>query len=233
MKKFLVCLMILMTLAVPAFAEGTQIQVQGTATVTAKPDLVIVTGNVSVFGETVGRAQEKVNGIVDSVTKKLIELGVKEDDIVTQNYYYYPMYPDTTGEPKEHVPEGFQANHTLKIVLRDVEMLDSVMGVMMDNGINEIYDVNYDIADRTGLYQQALAMAISAAQVKAEKMAEASGLELDHLEKLTENAGYDRGVVVNATMESGVGADYASAGTSIRGGNISVTASVTAEYETK
>lgn len=233
MKRILCCMLMLVALAVPAFAQATQIQVQGTATVTAKPDLVIVTGNVSVFGETVARAQEKMNAIVAEVNEKLIELGVQQDDIVTQNYYYYPVYPDAGETPKEHIPEGFQANHTLKIVLRNVEMLDGVMGVMMDSGINEIYDVNYDVADRSSLYQQALAMAIKTAQVKAEKMAEAAGLELDHLEKLTENGGYDRGVTVNAMMESDAGANYAAAGTGIRGGNISVTASVTAEYETK
>ncbi len=228
MKKMFCCMLIVLT--IPVFAQAAQIEVQGTATVMAKPDLVIVTGNVNVFGETVAQAQGKISDIVTGVNEKLVELGVAQDDIITQNYYYYPVYPDNVQTPQEHIPEGFEANHSLKIVLRDTEMLDGVMGVMMDNGVNEIYDVSYDIADRSGLYQQALAMAIKMAQVKAEKMAEAAGFELDHLENLIENGGYDRGVTVNAVAES---ADYGMLDTGIRSGNIHVTASVTAQYETQ
>ena len=33
-----------------------------------------------------------MNAIIAEVTGKLIELGVKEEDIVTQNYSYYPTY---------------------------------------------------------------------------------------------------------------------------------------------
>ena len=73
-----------------AEADEASITVQGTATVTAEPDMVSVTANASVTDDSVSGAQEKMNAIIAEVTGKLIELGVQEEDIVTQNYSYYP-----------------------------------------------------------------------------------------------------------------------------------------------
>ena len=172
-----------------------------------------------------------MNAIIAEVTGKLIELGVQEEDIVTQNYSYYPTY-NYDGETRTLT--GYQANHTLQITCRDVEMLDSVVGVVTDSGMSEIYGIQYDLSERSALYQDALALAIGAAQAKAVKMAEAGNMTIAGLEELRENAGYDSGVVVNAAMDGAVmSAQAESSGTGIRAGSVSVTANVTAVYEAK
>ena len=235
MKKMIAMVLALaMTLtSVFALAEADEasITVQGTATVTAEPDMVSVTANASVTDDSVSGAQEKMNAIIAEVTGKLIELGVQEEDIVTQNYSYYPTY---NYDSETRTLTGYQANHTLQITCRDVEMLDSVVGVVTDSGMNEIYGIQYDLSERSALYQDALALAIGAAQAKAVKMAEAGNMTIAGLEELRENAGYDSGVVVNAAMDGAVmSAQAESSGTGIRAGSVSVTANVTAVYEAK
>ena len=234
MKKFLAFALALM-LVVPAmaFADGkdADITAQGTATVTAEPDMVTVTANASVSAKTVGEAQEAMNKIIASVTDKLIQLGVAQDDIVTSNYSYYPTYSYETDTP---TVTGYQANHTLSITCRDVEMLDSVVGVVTDSGMSEIYDVSYDVSNRSELYKQALALAIDAAAKKADVMAGAAGMTIAGLESISENGGYDAGYAVNSVADCGaVSLRAESAETGIRSGSISVTASVTAVYEAK
>ena len=80
MKKILVFALALM-LAIPAlaFADGNDadITAQGTARVTAAPDMVTVTANASVSGRSVADAQEGMNAIVQSATQKLLDLGVE------------------------------------------------------------------------------------------------------------------------------------------------------------
>lgn len=229
MKKMLAFVLALM-LAVPALAlaDGAEITAQGTATVTAAPDQVTVTVGASVTARTVADAREQMDAIVSGVTKKLIELGVAEEDVVTQNYSYYPSY---NYESSVRTLEGYQANHTLAVTCRDVEMLDGVIGVATDGGMSEIYNVAYDVADRTTLYRQALALAIEAAGQKADAMAQAGGLTIIGLDELRENGGYDAGVV-NAMQDGALYSVRAEAsGTGIRSGSVSVTASVTAVYE--
>lgn len=224
----LAMVLVLCTSFALAQENDASITVQGTATVTAAPDMVSITANASVNADTVAGAQEQMNAIVTEATGKLIELGVKEEDIVTQNYSYYPNY-NYEGETRTLV--GYQANHALTITCRDVEMLDSVVGVITDCGMSEIYGINYDVSNRASLYQDALAMAIEATKSKADRMAQAGGLTVTGLEELSENGGYDAGITVNAMQDAMMSVRAEAGGTGIRAGSISVTASVTAVYE--
>ena len=222
MKKILVFALALM-LAIPAlaFADGNDadITAQGTARVTA---------NASVSGRSVADAQEGMNAIVQSATQKLLDLGVEEKDIVTTSYTYNPTYDYNSETPTVN---GYQANHTLSITCKDVDMLDSVIGVVTDCGMSEIYNVEYDVSNRSELYRQALKAAIEEAAAKAEGMAEAVGMTIDHLESVTENTGFDEYTV--STYDGAVSMKAEAAGTGIRSGSVSVTASVTAVYEVR
>ena len=231
MKKILVFALALM-LAIPtlAFADGNDadITAQGTVVVTAAPDMVTVTANASVSGKSVADAQEGMNAIVQSATQKLLDLGVEEKDIVTTSYTYYPTYDYNSETPTVN---GYQANHTLSITCKDVDMLDSVVGVLVDGGMSEIYGIEYDVSTRSELYQQALKLAIETAAKKADVMAKAAGQTIDHLESITENGSYNE-YMINMN-DSAARAQAENSGTGIRSGSISVKASVTAVYETK
>ena len=231
MKKiFAIALALMLAIPALAFADGNDVQivVQGAAEVTAAPDMVKVTANAGISGKTIAEAQAETNKIIDAVIRKLLELGVADDDIVTTSYAYYTTY-DYSGESP--VMNGYQANHTLHITCRDVDMLDSVIGVVTDCGMSEIYNVEYDVSNRSELYRQALKAAIEEAAAKAEGMAEAAGMTIDHLESVTENTGFDEYTV--STHDGAVSMKAEAAGTGIRSGSVSVTASVTAVYEVR
>ena len=123
------------------------------------------------------------------------------------------------------------ADDTLGITCRDVDMLDSVVGVLVDGGMSEIYGIEYDVSTRSELYQQALKLAIETAAKKADVMAKAAGQTVDHLESITENGSYNE-YMINMN-DSAARAQAEDSGTGIRSGSISVKASVTAVYETK
>lgn len=202
------------------------ITVQGTAQVLADPDEVTVTANTSVTAGTVGSAQEEMNRIVDVATTKLLELGVHDDDIVTSDYSYYPRYNYET-----NTLTGYEANHTLSITCRDVDMLDSVIGALSDSGFSQIYSVSYDVSTRSELYQQALELAIQRAEQKALRMAATAGVTLTGLRSITENGGYNEGYAVNGTADMGVMKSEATSATGIRAGSVSVSAGVTVVYD--
>jgi len=226
MKK-MICVLIaalMLTGACALAQDGSRITVQGSGSVSAAPDMVSVTVNASVTAGTMLDAQTKVSAIAQKATTMLLELGVREEDLVTTDYGYNPQY---SYESDVRRLIGYQASHTLTITCRDVEMLDSVIGVVTDCGMTNIYSVTYDVADRSGLYMQALELAIRSAENKAEAMATASGMTISGLESLSENQSYDARYAIMSTAAK----DEASGiSTGIRAGGVSVSASVTAVY---
>lgn len=229
MKKIVaIALAALLLLPVLALADdGCEITAQGTAVITAEPDIVSVTASAEVSCEAVADAQSEISAIVAKVTESLIALGVQEEDIVTQNYSYFPMYDYDQGISRL---TGYRASHSLSITCRDVEMLDAVLAAVTDGGMNQVYNVNYDVSNRTELYRQALALAVEAAGEKAQRMAQPLGLTTLRAEKIAENGGYDYGVYVNTMEDRAESVAVAGAGAGIRSGSVSVSASVTVTY---
>ncbi len=206
-------------------ASPATITVQGTAQIMADPDEVSVTANASVMAGTVASAQEAMNAIVTKATEKLLALGVLDEDIITADYGYHPRYDYDTNSVT-----GYEANHTLSITCRDVQMLDAVIGALTDSGFTNIYSVSYDISTRSELYQQALELAIQRAEQKALRMAQTGGLMITGIRSISENGGYNEGYAVNAQTD-GVMLQAKSAGTGIRAGSVGVSAGVTVVYE--
>ena len=233
MKRWMAAAMavvMMMSMSVCALAENenasavSKITVQGTAKVSADPDLVKVTANASVLADSVSAAQGDMNVIVENATKKLLELGVLDEDIVTRDYSYYHRYNYDT-----NTIIGYEANHTLEITCRDVEMLDGVIGAVTDSGFSQIYGVSYDVSNRSDLYQQALDLAIERAEQKAVRMAQTAGVTLTGLSELTENGGHNEGYSVNATADMAM-LKSAAGSAGIRAGVIEISAGVTAAY---
>lgn len=210
-----------------ALAQETKITALGTAEIAAEPDMFTIVSNVSMTEITLARAQESVAAVIDSATTKLIELGVLEEDIVTENFSYYPEY-DYSGDSQKLV--GYRVNHSLHVTCRDLGMLDSVMGVLTDCGITETWNVSFDISTRSELYRQALALAISAAKEKAGTMAQAAGLAITGVKEIEEHSSGDVARYSNAA-EDAVMMMAAASGSSIRSGEVGVSASVTAVFD--
>ena len=228
-KKWLaLALAALLLIPALACAEGAcEITAQGTAVITAEPDIVSVSANAEITCDTVAQAQAELSETVATVTKSLLALGLQEEDIVTQSYSTYPAYDYQGAEPRL---TGYQARHALTITCRDVELLDAVITAVTEGGMSQIYNVSYDVSGRAELYREALALAIDAAGEKAQRMAQPLGLTTLRAKSVTENGGYDYAAYANVTAGRAESAAM-DASTGIRSGSIGVSASVTVVYE--
>lgn len=231
MRKFAAWLLAASLLLLPAaaLADDCEITAQGTAVVTADPDIVSVTARAEFTADTVAKAQEKMGGVIAAVTDGLLALGVAEEDIITENYSYSPTYDYSGSTPKL---TGYEASHTLSITCRDVDLLDAVIGALTDGGMTQIYNVSYDSSKGSELYRDALELAIQAAQEKAQRMAKPLGLTIVAPESVTELGGGNYAVYSNAKADL---AEASAAGieTGIRSGSVSVSASVTVVFEAR
>ena len=230
MKKLFAMLFVLLIALSACGLADTEITAQGSAVLTADPDLARVSCGANVRAGSVAQAQQKVTAVIEQVTARLEALGIAKEDIVTDYYGYYPVYDysDPQGEPDI---TGYQANHSLVVTCRDVSMLDEVVSAMSDGGMTEFNSIAFDCTGRHELYLEALKRAVEAAREKAGVLAAASGLTLGKTEKVTENAVYDtvyEGASTDAAMES-----KRAQGTGIRSGSVNVGASVTVQFEAR
>lgn len=230
MKRiFALILVSLMVCCAPfAQAAAAEITALGTAEIAAEPDMFTIVSNASMSEITVARAQESVATIIASATGKLIELGVAEADMVTENFSYYPEYEYSTTEGEKLI--GYRVHHSLRVTCRDIGMLDSVMAVLTDSGMTETWNVSFEISNRSELYSQALTLAIDAAKKKAETMAAAGGLKISGIESIEEISYGDVMRYGNASADM-VTMKGAAGGNGIRSGDVSVSASVTVVYD--
>lgn len=229
MKKIAIGLLcaLLVCLTPLALADGTSITAQGTAEISAMPDMFTIVSNVSKTEETVAEAQESVGTVISSVKAALTALGLEEKDIVTQSFSYYPQYEYTDNESRQ---TGYCVSHSLSVTCRDMAQLDSVLAALAACGMTDTWSVSFDVSTRSELYRQALALAIDAAGVKAEAMAGASGLTVKRVESIEESS--FGGVARYANAEDAVmSAASLKADGGISSGDISVSASVTVVYE--
>lgn len=229
MAMLLAVLMLTGTAALAAADNDVEITATGYAQVTAAPDMVSVTANAAVTAATVAEAQEQLGAIIERATQSLKALGVSDEQITTTNYSFYPSYDYSDYSGGAATITGYQANHTLHITCGDTALLDSVITAITEAGMNEIYSVEFDTSARKELYLKALELAVADAQEKAARMAAAAGVTITSVDSLKENDAYsyDTALYAAARDESDKGVE-----TGIRSGTVTVSASVTAVYDT-
>ena len=159
MKKFAVLLAVLaLAFSCCALADA-DIVAQGTATITADPDLARVNCGAGLRASSIGEAQEKVAAIVAAATENLEAMGIAKEDIVTDYYGCYPVY-DYNGTQEEPQIIGYQASHSLVVTCRDITRLDKVLGIMTESGMTEFNGISFDCTNRHDLYLEALKSAV-------------------------------------------------------------------------
>lgn len=156
--------------------KGT-LYVSGNATIEVEPDMAVLTFNIS-------EKHKKMDVAVNSATKKVLNTtnallesnyGIKEDDITTNNFYTYPTYGryDSTKPEMQNKIIGYVVNQQLKININNLDNINSIITLLLDNGIESVGNANYKISNKSDSYNKALVLAIENAQGKAEILANA------------------------------------------------------------
>lgn len=187
---FIIIAIIVVLAITNPFTKNT-INVEGTATIDAMPNLVGIYFNIETSGDTTAEASEANSEIVDELTNSLIALGLQEDEIITQNYNVYQDYDWINGQRRE---KGYKATHSIKVELSTEET--EKIGQVIDAGTQAGAGVNYVNFELTPELQnqykaQAMQLAAQDAQMKAEAIATGLNKKVGRLVSVsTSNFGY-------------------------------------------
>jgi len=174
------------------------ISVQGRGEVMSVPDIATLD-----FGVQTGR-QKTADAAMQILTEKMTKVmealktvGIEEKDIRTQYLSLNPSYDWNEGR---RIDEGFEANQSLIVKVRDLKKISEVLDAAIKSGANQAGSVNFTIDDPENLRAEARAKAIANAKQKAETLAADLGVSLGRMQGFWEDQGYNEPMYARTVM---------------------------------
>ena len=237
MKKFLAvfaAVLLMVSLALPALAENDRvIQVSGSGVVSLAADTATLQIGVNTRKESVKEAQKENANLMAAVMEAIKKAGIEEKDIMTSQFNVFSSYEYSTSVlGKETRTPYYEVQNTVTVIIHDLSMVGAVLDAVMEAGANTTYGISFSSTQANEAYQKALTRAVEDAITKAKVLSAAAGVELGELIRIdaTKNSnGYYR-ETYGITNSYSYAEKMADAGTSITGGDLTVTADVVLEY---
>jgi uncharacterized protein YggE len=203
------------------------ISVSGSGKAYLDPDIAQVYIGVHTEAEEAAEAVETNNTQSQEVIDALRDLDIDAKDIQTTNFSIYPQ--------QQYDPQGnltgtrYAVDNTVFVTLRDLENLGSVLDAVIAAGANSINGIQFDVADRTAALSEARKAAVADAEVQAQELAEAAGLELGAIQTIS-TVGTGFPVPIFDGRGGGGAAAEAAASVPITPGQLVVSVDVTVVY---
>ena len=164
MKKAIVIAFLLFAALVQAQEQKQvpQISVSGEGKVSVKPDQVVVNFGVENTGKDATEVKKLNDETVDKVLKFIRDFGISTSDFKTTNVSLNRNYDY---EKKKY---NYRAYQSITIILKDISKYDGLMMGLVDNGINNISNVEFKSSKLEEYKSEARKLAIKEAKHKAE-----------------------------------------------------------------
>lgn len=219
--------------ASPALAQGTDadaafhattLSLQAHGEAKAVPDMASITLGVSTQAATAAEALRLNAQHMTAILTNLRALGLGERDIQTSNLSLGPQYVYVQNQPPKL--SGYQASNDVRVTVRDLAKLGTVIDAVGGAGANQINGVSFGLKDSDAAENEARRAAVKALGAKADLYAQATGYHIVRLVNLSEGGGEQpmqpRPVFAMAK---------AAAATPVAPGELNVSVDVSAVYE--
>lgn len=158
------------------------LNVTGSGRVFLSPDIANISIGVHTEDEDAAAAVSRNNEQAQQVREALAEFNIAPRDIQTTNFSIFPR--------QEYDSEGnlegitFVVDNTVFVTLRDIEQVGEVLDAAVQAGANSISGIQFDVEDKTEALSEARAAAVADAQLQAEELAVAAGVELGPVQSI-------------------------------------------------
>ena len=216
---------------------GSGIWVNGQATVTVEPDLVLLNIGVEAIAETVAEARAEAADAMDAIVAAVKGHGLEDQDVQTQSINIWPQYeyPEVTSggtRTRKQVLVGYTVSNSARIKIRDVDAVGTIIDSVAEAGgdATRIDGINFSIEDPKPFMTQLREEAVQDAVAKAEHLASLTGVEVGNLIFIGEAGGgtpRDQGFLRESMAYSMAASDSP---TSISGGELQLSLNVQAAF---
>lgn len=243
MKKLWLCTIAILFLSLHVFAQNTiepsLITVTGQAEVRVPPDEVVFTLDVDSVDKDMMAAKKRTDDSVKEVLAIARRNSVKAEDVQTSHISVEPKYntDDLDYEQRRTVKRvfvGYEVSKTVAIRLRDISKFDELLSDVLKAGVTKVSNVEFRDSKIRWHKDQARAMAIKAAQEKANLMAREIGQSIGPAYSIAEGGGPsyrdNNNINQNSTTTISGNLSDRESDSAIAPGSISVTAQVTVRF---
>jgi uncharacterized protein len=239
MKRLPFLFAALLSFSLPVLAQNAieppLITVTGQAEVRVPPDEVVFTLGVESADKDMLAAKKRTDDSVREVLAIARRNNVKPEDVQTSFISVQPKYntDDLEYAARQSVKRefvGYQVSKTVAVILRDISRFDALLTDVLKAGVTRLSNVEFRDSQIRKHRDQARAMAMKAAQDKANLLAREIGQSVGPAYSISEGVAnsYSLANVSQNRLETGAaGSESESA---IAPGSISVTAQVTVRF---
>lgn len=159
------------------------LNVNGLGQVYLTPDVAYINIGVNTqnpsASEAVATNKEQSNAVIEAIKAA----GVDEKDIHTTNFSIWsnPQY-DTNGQVSGTT---YVVDNTVNVTVRNLDSLGNLLDSAISAGANNIYSIQFDVADKTAAVKEARASAVEDAKSQAQELADTAGLSLGEIQNIS------------------------------------------------
>ena len=203
------------------------ITVSGIGTVNLTPDIARINIGVNSENKEIAAAVNANSTAVKKLKDVLIKAGVDEKDIQTTNFSVYQNQKyDTSGQPTE---KTYSVDNSLSVIVRDLEKLSEVLQSAVASGANNIYGIQFDVADSSKAMAEARDLALAKAEKQAGETAQVMKVKLGLVHSVTINN--DNYFMPMYGGLGGGGAQAAAPNIPISAGQLTITVNAVVSYQ--
>ena len=227
MKKIIFAVLIVVLIGLAGCGPGNTINSSGNYEITVDPDEAEVWAGVSVVDVSADLAQNEVNKVMGDMINALKKAGISESDMSTEQL---SIYEERRWEGGKSTVVGWRATQILKIKTTDLTKVGTIVDVAVENGANQINNINFGLSvEKENEYKTlALAEATKNAKEKAETIASSLDVKLKGIKSVSESGYYARPYAY--VMEAKAGADVVAEAAQVMPGDVTVSANVNVIY---
>ena len=172
-----------------ALAEDTprEIVVTGEGSVAAAPDMAVISLGVTNEARLAGEAMERTSRSMADVLATLEKAGIALGDIQTSSVSLSPRWDHSQRDTAPRVI-GYVASNALRVRVRDLDLLGGVLDSVIGSGANQMNGLSFALSDPRPVEDQARAAAVGDARQKAVVLAEAAGITLGPIRRISEGS---------------------------------------------
>lgn len=164
------------------------ITVVGEGRVRMRPDMAQTNIGVEVVSDTVKEASRQAAETMGAVMEALKAQGVDEKDMQTAGYSIWVERP--------YGPEGpardeslYHVSNSVSVTIRDLDKVGPILDAAIEAGANNIYGVNFNVAEPGVLMSEARQKAVVDAQAKVQELAGLNNVQVGEVISISEVIG--------------------------------------------
>ncbi len=195
----------------------------GDAKVSAKPDTAFFTVGVDSLKPTAAAAQGDLATKAARLIARAKILGIADKDISTSSYSVNPNYVGSNS-----TIDGYRASEQIQLKWHNVDTAGTAVDALVQSGGATNVYVGFGLANPKVAQAQARALAIADAKTKAQAMADAAGVRLGPVMRVSDVSSYGNTPMYGAAYDARAGA--LSAPTQLPVGELDVQVTVEVDF---